>query len=179
MLSISDIIKWANEKILPLLPGIKTYGVAKAAIKGEFFAPYTGEKYIGYDDTYPAQLYHKELSISSTIINRSGYGDSGPDLQNTYGMAMILNYNEKTSAIPADKIYTYIQSIITGSLKSDGYKSIRVNVSNAILNDGQVWVQEYGQTPFKLMGPQRLIQINYNIVMVFDKKCIEIPNCLN
>lgn len=179
MRSVSDIIIWANERIEPLIPGMKTYGVAKAAVKGDFIAPYVDEKYIGIDDTYPAQMYHKELSVSSTAIARTGYGDNTQDLQSTFQMALIVFYNEKTSGIAADELYTFIQTLITGILKIENYKLVRVGVSSAILNDGQVWAQEYGQTPYKLSGPQRLIQINYSIVVVLNPKCITIPNCKN
>jgi hypothetical protein len=183
MLSVNDITTWSNDKVAPLIPGMKTYGIAKAAVKGDNIAPYIDGKhleiYAGIDDTYSAQMYHKQLSISSTTVSRSGYGDNEQSLQNTYQMALIVFYNEKNTGIPADQLYTFIQSIITGVLKAEGYKSVRVGVSSAILNDGQVWAQEYGQTPFKLSGPQRLIQINYSIVMVFDKHCITIPNCKN
>lgn len=179
MLSIIDIVDWSNEKIAPLIAGLKTYGIAKTAIKDTGLMPYIDEKYIGVDDTYEAQIYHKQLTINSTTIARSGYGDSDADLQNTYGMAMFVYFNEKKCGIRADELYTYIQSVITGVLKADGYKSIRVNVLNAILNDSQVWSQEYGKTPYRLAGPQRLVQINYTIVMVFEKSCITIPQCKN
>ncbi len=141
--------------------------------------PFIDDKYIGIDDTYEAQIYHKQLTVNSTTVRGSAYGDSEANLQNTYGMALIVFFNEKKCGIKADELYTYIQSIITGVLKTEGYKSLRINVLNAILNDGQVWTQEYGQTPFRLAGPQRLIQINYNIVAVFETNCITIPNCKN
>ena len=179
MLSISDIVSWGNEKINPLIPKMKAYGIAKTAVKDDKILPYIDEVYIGIDDTFEAQVYHKQLTINSTTVPRSGYGDSNAYLQNTYGMAMFIYFNEKKCGIKADELYTYIQSIITGVLKAEGYKSIRVNVLNAILNDASVWTQEYGQTPFRLAGSQRLIQINYNIVMVFETNCITIPNCKN
>lgn len=179
MLSISDIVNWGNDMINPLIPGMKTYGIAKTAAKDNAIMPYVDEKYIGIDDTYESQVYHKQLSVSSTNVARSGYGNSDANLQNTYGMAMFVYFNEKKCGIKADELYTYIQTVVTGVLKAEGYKSVRVNVLNAVLNDTQVWAQEYGQTPFRLAGPQRLIQINYNIVIVFEKNCITIPNCKN
>lgn len=179
MLSISEIVNWTNEKICPIIPGVKTYGVAKTAVKDNSIMPYIDEKYIGIDDTFEAQIYHKQLTISSTTVARSGYGDEDSALQNTYGMAMFFYFNEKKCGIKADELYTYIQSVITGVLKSEGYRSLRVNVSNAVLNDSQVWTQEYGQTPFRLAGSQRLIQINYSIVAVFEPNCIVIPQCKN
>lgn len=177
MLSILDISGWVNGKIEKFMPDVKTYGIAKTAVKGDGTAPYTDDKYIGIDDTFKSQAYHKQLSISSTSVPSSGYGDNEQSLQNSYGMALIIYFNEENCGFSADKLYTFIQTAITGRLKSAGYKSVRVTVASAILNDAQVWAQEYGATPYKLAGPQRLIQVNYTIVMVYDKECILIPQC--
>ena len=176
MLSILDITGWVNGKLCKFIPDIKTYGIAKAAVKGDGIAPYIDEKYIGVDDTFKAQAYHKQLAIASTNIPSSGYGDNEQSLQNTFSMALIIYFNEEKCG-SADKLYTFIQSEITGRLKSAGFKSVRVGVQSAILNDAQVWAQEYGATQYKLAGPQRLIQVNYTIVMVYDKECITIPQC--
>ena len=176
---VSDISSFANSKISDILPGIKAYGVAKTAVKDNTIVPYVDEKYIGVDDTYPAMVYHKLLSIASTTIPRSAYGDNEVNLQNTYQMAMVIYINEKKTGFLPEELYTLIQSSITGVLKAESYKSMRVGVSSAILNDAQVWTQEYGQSPYKLSGPQRLFQINYSIIAVFDKNCIAIPNCKN
>ena len=177
MLSINDITGWVNGKVGKFMPDLKTYGIAKAAVKGDNIAPYVDEKYIGIDDTFKAQAYHKQLTISSTNVPSSGYGDNEQSLQNTFGMALIIYFNEEKCGFSADKLYTFIQSAITGRLKSEGFKSVRIGVSSAILNDAQVWAQEYGATQYKLAGPQRLIQVNYTIVMVYDKECISIPQC--
>lgn len=179
MLSTNDIALKLNGLICPIIKGLQSFGVGKSATRDDKLMPYVDDKYIGIDDAYPAWSYHKELSINSTTVIGSGYGDDERSLQNTYQMALIIYFNETTCELTADKLYTFIQSSITGVLKSKGYKSIRVNVLNAVLNDAQVWRQEYGNSPYKLSGAQRLIQINYSIVIVFDKTCIAIPNCKN
>lgn len=179
MLSTNDIAIWANERICPIVKGLKAYGVGKTAARDEKTMPYVDGQYIGIDDTYPAMVYHKEQSVSSTAVAGSGYGDDERRLQNTYTMALLVYFNEEKCGLKADTLYTYIQAAITGVLKAEGYKSVRVNVQSAILNDAQVWRQEYGNTPYKLSDAQRLIQINYNIVFVLDKTCITIPNCKN
>lgn len=181
MLSTNDIAVWANDLICPIVPGLKAYGVGKTATNPDGKQlPYIDGKYIGIDDTYPAMLYHKEQSVNSTTVSGSGFGDNERHLQNTYQMSMVIYFNEKKCGLMADTLYTYIQSAITGVLKArEGYKSIRVSVQSAILNDAQVWRQEYGNALYKLSDAQRLIQINYNIVFVFDKNCIAIPNCKN
>ena len=176
-MSILDITKWINEQLCNIMPGIKTYGIAKIATKGDGTIPYVDGRSAAIDDTYPSQAYHKQLSISSTTVPSSGYGDNDQSLQNSYGMALIVYFNEEKCGFSADKLYTFIQSSITGRLKSAGYKSVRVGVTSAILNDAQVWAQEYGATQYKLAGPQRLIQVNYSVTMVFDKECMAIPQC--
>lgn len=176
MLSTNDIAHKLNGLICPIIKGLQSYGVGKSATRDDKLMPYVDEKYIGIDDTFPAWSYHKELTVSSVYV--PGFGRD-QDLQNTYQMALIIYFNEKNCELTADTLYTSIQASITVVLKSKGYRSIRVNVLNAVLNDAQVWRQEYGNAPYKLSGAQRLIQINYSIVIVFDKNCIAIPNCKN
>lgn len=178
MLSTNDIADWINGKVCKIIPGLKYYGVGKTAINSDGKQQsYINGQYIGIDDTYSAMLYHKDQSVASTTVPGSGYGNDERSLQNTYTMAMIVYFNEKKCGVMADTLYTFIQSTITGVLKAQGYKSIRVNVQSAILNDAQVWRQEYGNTPYQLSDAQRLLQINYNVVFVFDKNCIAINNC--
>lgn len=177
---LHSIVDWINESLAGIIPGAKFYGIARTAAKDDKILPVTeNEKYIGLDDTYPAQIYHKHLTISSANVPNSGYGDNLSSLSNTYGMAMVAFIDEKKTGIKADELYTIIQAKITGILKIEGYKSVRVSVANAILNDGQVWAQEYGNTPLRLTISQRLIQIGYSVVMTLDKNCIKIPNCKN
>lgn len=175
------IVNWANDRIKELVPGARVYGIARTASREGEQLPVTGEgefiKYAGVDDTYPAIIYHKHLSISSANVSGSGYGDNTSNIANTNQMALIVFLDEKKTGIKADELYTLIQSLITGVLKREGYKMVRVSVSNAILNDAQVWAQEYGNVPLRLTASQRLIQIGYSVVMTLDKNCITIPKC--
>ena len=180
MLSVSDITQYLNERIASVIPNAKTYGIAKQAAIGDKTMPYCDGAYIGVDDTYPMQAYHKQLSIASVpVVARSGYGDSEGYMQNTYGMAIIIYFDEKKLQIAVDELYTFIQSQISGIIKAEGFKSIRIAVNNAILNDEQVWRQEYGNVKFPLSGSQRLIQIGYSVQATLDKKCVVIKVCNN
>jgi hypothetical protein len=176
MLSTSDIVTWINERICGFVPGIKTYGLAKTAARGDHTVPYVGEEYAGIDDTFKAQVYHKELSIASATVPGSGYGDDERSLQNTWQMGMVISFDE-SQCVPVDTLYMFVQASITGVINTHGVKSTRVNVFNANLNDAVVWRQEYGAAQYRLFGSQRLIQVNYTIVTIFDKSCISIPKC--
>lgn len=174
-----SILNWINNELCDLIPGAEVYGIARTALKDERMMPYcpADDKYIGIDDTFPFQAYHKELSLSTANVPRSGFGDNISDLANTYGMALIIFFDEKKLGVKTDELYTLIQSRITGILKIEGYKQIRIGVTNAILNDGQVWAQEYGQTVFRLSASQRLIQIGYSVTLTLDKNCF--PKCIS
>lgn len=179
---LHSIVDWINESLTGIIPGAKLYGIARTAAKDEKLLPVTEKGdwiYAGIDDTYKFQSYHKHLTISSANVPNSGYGDNLSSLSNTYGMALIVFIDEKKTGIKADELYTIIQASITGILKIEGYKSVRVSVTNAILNDGQVWTQEYGNTPLRLTISQRLIQIGYSVVTTLDKNCIKITKCKN
>lgn len=177
MLSTSDIVTWINQRVCEIIPGLKSYGIATVAVWEDTLIPHVDGRPVSIDDIHPAMLYHKQLSIASSIVPGSGYGDDERSLQNTWGMVMIMYFDE--SCMPVDSLYSFVQSAITGVLMSEGLKSTRVNVASANLSDTQVWRQEYGASPYKLSGSKRLIQINYTIVTVFNKSCIKIPQCLN
>jgi len=177
MLSTSDIVKWINERLAPVIKGGRFFGIAKIATRGTSTEPYIDEKFIGVDDTYPATIYHRLTGLSTTTNAGTGYGDSDAFLQNTYQLSLFVYFNEKKCGLTTEKLYTLTQATITGILKSNGYRSLRVSVQSAVLNDTQVWRQEYGDAPYKLSDQQRLVQINYSIIAVFDPKCITIPQC--
>lgn len=176
---LHSIVDFINEKIKGLVPG-KLYGIARTASKDDRIMPVTeAGDWVGVDDTHPCIVYHKHLSIQSANVAKSGYGDNVSDLQNTHAMTMVIFLDEKKTGVKASELYTLIQSQVTGILKTEGYKSIRTSVLNAILNDGQVWSQEYGNTPLRLTASQRLFQIGYSVIMTLDKNCITIPKCKN
>jgi hypothetical protein len=180
---LHSVVDYINSRIKEVLQKAKIYGIARTATRDGSIMPVTSDgewiKYAGVDDIYSAIIYHKHLSISSANAPRSGFGDNISDLVNTNQMTMVVFMDEKKTGITADQLYTLIQAQITGILKLDGYKSVRIGVSSAILNDAQVWAQEYGNTPLQLKASQRLIQLGYSIVVTLDKNCITIPKCKN
>lgn len=174
---LHSIIKWINDQLCELVPGAKVYGIARTAKRDDGIMPVSGEDWIGIDDAFEFKAYHKELTLRSAVVPRSNYGDSFGDLSNTYEMGLIIFFDEQKLGVKTDELYTLIQARITGILKIDGYKLVRIGVTNAILNDGAVWAQEYGSLPFKLFVPQRLIQIGYSVMVTLDKNCF--PKCIS
>lgn len=176
ILTIKEIVTRINGRLTVLVPGTKAYGVAKTALKDDKILPVEGDKYIGLDDTYPMQIYHKEVGLTSGETTGSGYGDNIKNIINSHSMAMIIYYNSAKTRVGTDQLYMLVQKKISGILKSPGIKYARIIVNSAILEDARVYVQEYGAGKVRLKPSQRLIQVNYTVQIVFDKNCV--PACL-
>lgn len=167
-------IQWINQKICEVMPGIKTYGIARPALRDGNVLPVVGDIYVGVDDVNKAQLYHKQISIASQLVPRSGYGDVVNVIDNTYTMAMVIYFNEDKCGLTAEELYVNLQVILSD------YPDADITITSAILNDAQVWASEYGgRETFRLPINQRLIQIGYTVVATVDKRCIKINKCKN
>lgn len=180
MRSIRDIVGFINSQVAELLPGIKTYGVAKLTKRDKETLPAEGETYIGIDDTYKAQVYHK---INGLTIARqaAGFGDQVKKLY-TYQMSMILFLN-RIQTEPED-IVAMIDNRTTQQIKTDYTQRVTINFLSAILNDEQVYSQEYKNSDtYRLGVGQRLLQINYTLEALYKPGCFDVCpeeiNCKN
>lgn len=180
MRSIRDIVGFINSQVAELLPGIKTCGVAKLTKRDKETLPAEGETYIGIDDTYKAQVYHK---VNGLTISRqaNGFGDKVKKLY-TYQMSMILFLN-RANTEPED-IVAMIDTNIPQQIKTDYTQRVTINFLSAILNDEQVYSQEYKNSDtYRLGVGQRLLQINYTLEALYKPGCFDVCpeeiNCKN
>jgi len=101
------LLKWINQQLCNLVPGAKVYGVARPAKRGTEILPVTFENekefYVGIDGKETLQVYHKEISTSTTQETIGTYGDDIFNEVNTYQMAMIIFFDEKRLRIDADQ----------------------------------------------------------------------------
>lgn len=176
MRSIHDIVKAMNQVIKDRVKDSMTYGVATMAVKDTTIVPSEDGKYIGINDVYALQVYHKLNGLVNTLRPGSGYGDSKGDQVNTFQMSMIVFHNEQKTKIKTDQLVLLLQSVTPRQVPSEYFKSVRITYNNVVLNDVGVWRQEYGQTEYKLKLDQRLIQINYTVEATYKDGCF--ANCL-
>lgn len=174
---LHDTVDWINDLLRRTFQGAYVFGIARSAVKDDTLMPVVGEQFVGIDTSYPMIAYHKHNSITSKVV-RGGYGDVEGYHENTHNMSLILYFDETQCKKSVDEVFTFIQLQVSGILKS-GENQVRINVSNAILDDGQLWVSEYGNAEFPLHVSQRLISIGYSVTIALDKTCITIPNCKN
>lgn len=168
MRSIHDIVCEINNSIP--LSGEK-YGIATPALRGEQVIPAINEKYIGIDDSFPVRIYHKLNGMVSSIRPNTGYGDDIGDHVTAFNMSMIVFNNQLLSKLKPDQMVLFLQVNTPRRVSSDTFKKIAITYNNAILNDAQVFSQEYGSTEYRLKLNQNLIQINYTVEATYLYGC--------
>lgn len=177
MRSIRDIVTFINQETAKLLPSGKFYGIASLVQRNGETLPSEGEKYIGIDDIYPLQIYHK---INGLTISRQtrGFGDNLDQLY-TYQMAMVVFLNKPNFA-PEDLV-PILQANLPQQFKTDYTKRVSINFLSAVLNDQQIFTQEYkNTTAYRLNLDQRLIQVNYTLEVLYKPGCFDVcPEELN
>lgn len=186
MRSIRDIVQEINKVIEVTFRDAKTYGIARTAVRGEELLPTIDEQYIGIDDTYALQVYHKLSQITMGTRNgRAGYGDNTADPLNTYSMVMVVMSDEQRTKLMADQIALVIQSAIYNiSYSTDFFRSVDVSIRSVILNSEQVYQQEYRSDSYRLSEKQSLMQINYSVEITWKPGCFAVCpedfiNCKN
>lgn len=184
MPSIHKIVNELNHVVAGIFSGAKTYGIAHPAVRDQELLPAIGEKYIGIDDTYPMQVYHKLNTLTSSLQPIRAYGDQRGAQVNLWGMAMIIFNNGKRTNLTSDGIVLLLQSNFPQSILSDYYLSVNLTFQGANLNDQQVFSQEYRTDKYRLFTNQNLIQVNYTLETVFKKGCFikcpeDLQKCLN
>lgn len=170
MRSIHDIVTALNAGIRDRFDA-KTYGITIDQVRGNDILPTENEQYIGLDDIYKIQVYHKLNSMTNQLRQRSGYGDSRGDQVNVFNMSMIVFHNEKRTGFKTDQLVLVLQANSPRQVPSEYFKSVYITYQNVVLNDAVVWRQEYGQSPYKLKSGQRLIQINYTVEATYKDGC--------
>lgn len=171
MRSIADIVKEINNAAP--FDGKQVFGIAQIANKDGVLLPNEKDTgtWIGIDDSVPVRIYHKVQGMTSTLRPGSGFGDDLGDQVNVYQMQMIVFNNRKRSKTDSDQMVLLLQVNTPREVMSEYFKSIRITYNNVVLNNAQVWAQEYGNSPYRLGSGQDLFQINYTVEATFKKGC--------
>lgn len=176
MRSIHDIVLTINES-LQLGAHVSLFGIATSVIDGNdeklpAVLKRDGEAdYVGIDDRDSIRLYHKVNSVSCSLKASEGYGRSAGAQVNTYAMVMIVFLNRKRRDLYADELFAIIQSQFPEKINLPPYASINIRFNSAILNDQQVYSQEYSSERFQLGPEHNLFQIQYSVEATFLKGC--------
>lgn len=173
MLSIRDIISSLNEQI-ELPKGSEVNGVAELVPRDDHTIPEIDGKFVGIDDIYPVRIYHRLLSVSSKIVQRSGYGREVGLMSNTYSISMVVFLQHERAKLYPDELLLFIQSNMPDRMEWIPYKDILITFTGVQLDSQANWTQEYkAGTDYRLKSDQFLFKINYNIETTFSKGCFK------
>lgn len=175
MRSIRDIVNCINCSLEDFFDkSFKAYGIAYPGIRGEESLPVSSGVYVGIDDIYATQVYHKINGINISKVRGTGVGRNQDDTLHTYQMSMIWYNSENKNNIPPDQLALIVNHKIPKIFHSDFFKTVRVSLTNVILNSQQVYQQEYKSDTFRLGEYESLTQINYTVETVIKTGCFEI-----
>lgn len=174
MPSVHDIVDKINAS-LDLPGGSDINGIAQSAYRKPDRFPGVVKKggeirYVGIDDKYSVLLYHKLNSVSVKTDPRRGFGNSTGPINNSYSISLVVYNNRKKTKQFADELSSLIQSQFPDTVKLEPYQSINIFFNSVILNDLQVWQQEYS-IEYQLPPDHNLFQINYTVEATFLKGC--------
>lgn len=175
MHSVHDIVCELN-KSLDLPGNGDIHGLGQTVLRKNDKLPAivkrSGEAvYVGIDDNYSIRLYHKINAMATRIVPKTGVGRSPGSIANSYSMLMIVFMNRRKVNLFADELVLLIQSQFPDSLTLEPYQSINIFFNSVILNDVQVYTQEYTTEEYRLAPEHNLFQINYTLEATFKKDC--------
>lgn len=174
-----------NKSVGAIYPDAKLHGIARLITdkreetdKGGIISPAicndNGEAYpvdLGDNDM---EMYHRVISITASQSNRAGFGRSLNPLQVKMKMCMVIFSDTTITKTPADVMALQIFSIIERKhLKAiaPGVKNTSILINDTILNDSQVFGEEFKNVD-NFLGPEHsLIKINYTVESTVYQKC--------
>lgn len=166
--SIRSIVKQINDALEGIFKGSKLYGVAGLVEREGRTTPVINEVSVGYDDSYAMQMYHR-LTGPITVTYLPGYGDT-MNTVNTFALSAFVFNNEKITKIKTDEIAMIIQSI----LQVLNIPSVKIRLTQIILNSQQIFATEYRGIPYALNEYQSLMQINYTVEIKYQGVCFNL-----
>jgi hypothetical protein len=194
---LKTIVKYINEALQEKVLSRDTFcrqkvvGIAQSMVRfngenKELLPSYVCEKgeahYLGPDDDFDIIIYHRvnSLAVQKGIINK-GFGDSKGYDVNTARMSLVVFGRRDKLRLTNDELAIYLQSAIPEAASSDlmdslQLKACNINVNDIILNDLQVFNEEFQNIDYFLAPEQFLFKINYSNDSAFLKECYNINN---
>ena len=140
-------------------------------------------KYVGPDDDYALMLYHRVINISVRKANISKtYGDDKTFDSHICRMCLIVFGKAGELKIGGDDLAIYMHAAMPDAATKDmlqdmGFNACNINLQEIIINDMQVFQEEFANVPFFLKPDQFMFKMNYTIESAFLKRCFNKCPC--
>ncbi len=195
---LKHIVKYINEELIkglfhePCFDNKKIICIAQSLPRRngdniELVPSYVNEKgeaqYVGPEDDYDLIFYHRINGITvGKAGNFKGYGDDRQVDANIARISMVVFGRRDKLKLTNDELAIHIQANIPEAATKDLLGQLQffagnINITDIILNDLQVFNEEFQGFTFFLKPEQFLFKVNYTIESAFLKKCFKKCNC--
>jgi hypothetical protein len=141
-------------------------------------------QYVGPDDDYDLIIYHRLNRIAVSKANLKSFGDTRQLDANSAQMSLVVFGLRNKLKLSNDELAVRIQAnfpqAATKALLTEmTFQACNININDIILNDLQVFQEEFQNIGFFLKPDQFLFKVNYTIESAFLKECFKTCNCTN
>lgn len=136
-------------------------------------------QYVGPDDEFDYIGYHRVNSVTVGKANLNKYGDARGINANVVKMSYVVFGRRDQLKLTNDELSFYLQinfpeAADSNMLKQLQLRACNINITDIILNDLQVFTEEFQRIDFFLKPEQYLLKVNYTIESAFDRRCFNI-----
>ena len=139
-------------------------------------------KDVTVNDTYPFQLYHRQLGARYQFESDNQYGDANNYIQKSVNMVMVAYAKLTKLGLTSDELETMLilaspTEVPKALLKGTNVDSLVVSITGSELDSFINYGEEYQKVEFPLGQEDALIKISYTIEMRYRRGCIDICDC--
>lgn len=139
-------------------------------------------KYVGIDDKYSLNVYHKIINTTPTkSITARQYGDGNKSTKVVTQMSVIVFANRTKLGIQQEVLANYIlaampTNINRAILLEESLSDCTIDVLKINFDSSGLYKREY-LTESKLKPHQMLFEISYQITYTFNSDCVKTCKC--
>jgi hypothetical protein len=140
-------------------------------------------KYVGLDDSFSVQVYHKNNGTVSLVVTSSDqFGDGNPVITRRYNMSMMVMGKRKLLDLTPEQLETIIDASFPDQLPAQLRNDFKLNncsigFSGTDHNSSTLLKREYGQPDKKYDLEMIIFEMKYTIECIYKKSCIDTLCC--
>jgi hypothetical protein len=133
-------------------------------------------RYLGPDDDFDLMTYHRVNGIAVTKGTGKGFGDDRAADVDVARLSLVVFGRREQLQQSNDELAVLIRAAFPETADRPlrellKFYACNININDIILNDLQVFAEEYRGIEYFLKPDQFLFKINYTIESAFLKKC--------
>jgi hypothetical protein len=139
--------------------------------------------YVGPDDDYSLIAYHRINMIKTGKANAKAFGDDKQFDANQAQMSLVVFGRRDILQMTAPDMAIYLQAawpytVPAAIRQALSFYQVNISINEILLNDMQVFAEEFKNIDYFVKPEQFLFKINYTIESIFQRGCLQKFECL-